>query len=106
MSSSQIPPAALQEIFSELSSGRIAISAGYAAATLTLYDLLLTLSSEATKMWQPKKTLVFPLFLTLRYATILYQITFSMSFFLPFTSSKGYKPPVDVIQISGTNSTL
>ncbi|KAF8950806.1 hypothetical protein BDZ97DRAFT_1933332 [Flammula alnicola] len=91
MSASHITPAALQAIFSSLKSGRIEISTGYAACALIVYDYFLTLSQEATEMWRPKrKTLVFYLFTTLRYATILYQLTFSMSFFLPFSSNRGF----------------
>ncbi|TFK35424.1 hypothetical protein BDQ12DRAFT_688119 [Crucibulum laeve] len=88
MSAAHLTPAALQAIFSSLESGRIAISAGYAAATLIVFEFLLTLPAEVRQMWRQKKTLVFALFTTLRYATILYQVTFSMFFFLPIHSKR------------------
>ncbi|KAF8958179.1 hypothetical protein BDZ97DRAFT_1762345 [Flammula alnicola] len=100
MSASHITPAALQAIFSSLKSGRIEISTGYAACALIVYDYFLTVSQEATEMWRPKrKTLVFYLFTTLRYATILYQLTFSMSFFLPFSSNRGCASIIYVEQV-------
>lgn len=54
---------------------------------LISYDYFLTFHKEISRMWRPrKKTLVFYLFMTLRYATLFYQMTFSMSFFLPIWS--------------------
>jgi hypothetical protein len=51
-------------------------------------------------MWRPKnKTLVFYLFVTLRYATLFYQMTFSMSFFLPIWSVMGCKSIIYVEQV-------
>jgi hypothetical protein len=97
---SHLSPAALKAIFDSLTSGRIAISAGYAAFTLISYDYLLTFHKEISRMWQsPKKTLVFYLFVTLRYATLFYQMTFSMSFFLPIWSVKGCKSIIFVEQV-------
>ncbi|KAF5318518.1 hypothetical protein D9619_010898 [Psilocybe cf. subviscida] len=88
---SHLSPAALKAIFDSLASGRIAISAGYAAFTLISYDYLLTFHKEVSRMWRPrKKTLVFYLFVILRYATLFYQMTFSMSFFLPIWSVMGW----------------
>ncbi|TDL20165.1 hypothetical protein BD410DRAFT_899740 [Rickenella mellea] len=75
--------AALKGIISSLQAGRVAISAGTAAAALVIYDFFLTLSSEQNHIWQPKRTLVFYIFNTLRYATLAYQITFNLAFFLP-----------------------
>ncbi|KAG7094882.1 hypothetical protein E1B28_005689 [Marasmius oreades] len=84
-----LSPDALQAIFESLESGRVAISAGYAAAALVLYDFFLTFSAELNRMWfLKKKNLVFGLFIVLRYSTIFYQVTFSMAFFLPIRSNK------------------
>ncbi|KAJ7593484.1 hypothetical protein C8J56DRAFT_1162317 [Mycena floridula] len=98
MSASQLNPAAIAAIFFQLESGRIAISAGYAAAALILYDFFLSFSFEVDRMWRSKKSLVFILFMMLRYATIFYQMTFSMSFFLPIDSN--------IVSLSALPSTI
>lgn len=88
---------------------RIAISAGVAAGgdchflsccprlllthrffcpALCAFDFFLTIGDEQKHIWARKKSLVFLLFVVLRYATLGYQLTFNLAFFLPIHSNK------------------
>ena len=39
-----------------------------------LYDILLTLDDEASLIWKRKKTLVFPVFIAMRYLPLMLQM--------------------------------
>jgi len=100
MSSPPLSPSIIQGIVTQLEDGRIAISAGCAAAALVIFDFFLTSSKEVQHIWMRKKSLVFVLFSVLRYATIFYQITFNLAFFLPIRTNKGCAAMIYVEQVA------
>ena len=55
---------------------------------LCAYDWFLTVAAEREYIWAKNKSLVFYLFVILRYATLGYQLTFNLAFFLPIHSDK------------------
>ena len=56
-------------------------------AALCVFDWFLTVGDEQRHIWARKKSLVFLLFVVLRYATLGYQLTFNLAFFLPIHSN-------------------